>query len=513
MLRGFAKVLFVFIVVGHVPLCGAITQSAYVELPCTIPGTIREQAIIEFKGLAYFCSERAGFGKELHVSNGGEFGTTIVKDLDPGPGSSSPFGLFVYKNALFFFAETTATGYALWKTDGTSEGTTLVKSLPISISSAAFFNTATVGETRQGVFFQIANQLFRTNGTRSGTMLVDVSVTRGARSSGNIRNATTYIVLNDQLYFLTDSILFRLETSGRATQLANLPFHYESAGSGIYSRLGIFNGGFLLFADAPDNQFCFCIDQLWFSDGTAGGTRLLRSEEVIYPLGIIDSKLFFLDSQASALYSTTDGVSDTLIKNADFPGTRTVKYNSSLIFGDTQFGAWITDGTSEGTVQLPFSVPVGGARVNGIAYARTFRNRLIGDVWSSSPGSTSALWGSDGTVAGSVELTKDDSRLVRVTSAGAFYMRNKQELWITDGLTAGKKLKNVGLQLSSASFIEGHRLYAPTRLTYGDFFWHSDGTSAGTYLLKYRFEDGRPPFSGNGRLSINPAIDLLLEDE
>src|SRR5439155_5431040 len=73
----------------------------------------------------FFVASEAN-GRELWKSDGTAAGTVLVKDINPGPGDSSPDGLTNVNGTLFFAAFDPTTGRELWKSDGTAAGTVLV---------------------------------------------------------------------------------------------------------------------------------------------------------------------------------------------------------------------------------------------------------------------------------------------------------------------------------------------------------------------------------------------------
>jgi ELWxxDGT repeat protein len=68
-------------------------------------------------------------GWELWKTDGTALGTVMVKDIDPGPGDSTPSVLTEVNGTLFFAADLPATGFELWKSDGTEAGTLMVKDI------------------------------------------------------------------------------------------------------------------------------------------------------------------------------------------------------------------------------------------------------------------------------------------------------------------------------------------------------------------------------------------------
>lgn len=109
-----------------------ITEFQYFFTNRYVPG------LHEFNGELYFTPVDAPHGRELWKSDGTEFGTQIVADIDPGPASGlklgksfNPYGLpFVdypklesAGGLLYFTASDNGGNGSLWKTDGSEAGT------------------------------------------------------------------------------------------------------------------------------------------------------------------------------------------------------------------------------------------------------------------------------------------------------------------------------------------------------------------------------------------------------
>jgi ELWxxDGT repeat protein len=77
--------------------------------------------------LGHFSSRTSSPG-ELLRSDGTEAGTTLVKDIAPGPASSTSTA-FAVDGILLFAADDLVHGVELWRTDGTESGTFLVQDI------------------------------------------------------------------------------------------------------------------------------------------------------------------------------------------------------------------------------------------------------------------------------------------------------------------------------------------------------------------------------------------------
>ena len=64
-------------------------------------------------GYVYFAATSDLYGRELYRSDGTS--VTLVKDIHPGSGSSSPHSLTVYQNELFFAADDGMTGIEIYR--------------------------------------------------------------------------------------------------------------------------------------------------------------------------------------------------------------------------------------------------------------------------------------------------------------------------------------------------------------------------------------------------------------
>lgn len=88
--------------------------------------------LVALGGAVLFAAQDGRSGRELWRSDGTAAGTTLVKDIAPGPGvnaSSKPSQLIAAGGRVYFTADDGVHGTELWSTDGTPTGTTLVRDI------------------------------------------------------------------------------------------------------------------------------------------------------------------------------------------------------------------------------------------------------------------------------------------------------------------------------------------------------------------------------------------------
>jgi ELWxxDGT repeat protein len=118
-------------------------------------------------------------GQELYISDGTTTGTTRLKDINPGPDTSSPFYMTGFKGKTYFSADDGSHGSELWVTDGTEDGTQLFTDLNDGPTRSGVQDLTVVGDKLFFVSilpdddnFTVKTQLWMTDGTEAGTELV-----------------------------------------------------------------------------------------------------------------------------------------------------------------------------------------------------------------------------------------------------------------------------------------------------------------------------------------------------
>jgi len=302
---------------------------------------------------------------------------------------TDPQSLTAAGGKLFFVARTASAGLELWVSDGTRDGTRIVRNIRGGSSSARPFHLA---EFNGLLYFtatnaQYGSELWRSDGILANTTLV-ADLFPGPRG-GNPADLT---VLGGKLYFSAETLetgreLFASNGTGVGTQLVvdlNQTEAYAFSGAPFQIR----KVGKRLFFTAYDPVAGM---EYHTSDGTAAGTRLVTNLNPetpnlyaggIFPvvLGADDEMLFFYARvNATDLYlCRTDGTEAGTVKLLQLesaagrtystPSSAYLASNGILYFRlvDTTGSAalWRSDGTPQGTVQVRKDTSSGGEGFN-----------------------------------------------------------------------------------------------------------------------------------------------------
>ena len=164
-----------------------------------MPGTTQLTA---FGNTLYFTSNTGTNGTELWKSDGTSSGTVMVKDINSGSGSSSPYSLTAVGNTLYFQANNGTSGHELWKSDGTDSGTVMVKDINSGSGDSSPYSFTAVGNTLYFPAYDGINgrELWKSDGTDSGTVRVkDINSGSGSSSPYSIT------AVGDTLYFAANN--------------------------------------------------------------------------------------------------------------------------------------------------------------------------------------------------------------------------------------------------------------------------------------------------------------------
>jgi ELWxxDGT repeat protein len=340
----------------------------------------------------------------------------LVKDINPvaTPAGSEPTHLVNFGGAVLFFANDGVTGRHLWRTHGTAASNVQLS----SAGESGFADAMPLAVTERLYFFVSSHPLLSpaslwvTDGTAVGTFqLTDPSV-------GVVSLTRAWVASQGVLYFVA--------------------------------------------RDAEHGA------ELWRTDGTPGGTRLV---EDIRP-GPQDSDIRELTPyRGRSWFSVDDG-----------------QHGGAL---------WRSNGTEAGTALAVDPVPGSSSHV-GPEHIRAVGHRLTFFARSPGRGRVRQLWAGDGTTKGTHPVTSFSTRVNAALEAPVVHGnrlwfvandRFTRQLWVSDGTGRGTRML-LSMPFDSSSYslfgeqgLRGLFVFQwPTR-NQGVELWITDGTAQGTRIL------------------------------
>jgi ELWxxDGT repeat protein len=390
---------------------------------------------------------------------------------------------------VYFSASGPTTGTELWKTDGTAAGTVMVKDINPGPSGSTFSGLAAIGTK---VFFwasdATATKLWVSDGTDAGTQPL-------YQSPGGW--PTPIVDLNGKAVFIET-----LYTGGTALWQSNgTAAGTSSIALSGYASSAIAVAGSLVYFGVDTAVSGF---ELWRSDGTPTGTFMAKdiapgpSGAGVYNLLAVGNVLYF--ATEDSLWRSEGTEATTVLVPTDIRLYPWAALGDRVLLADESGGgiARISDGTAAGTSVLPIASgqPTNGADCGGPS-ARAVLGSMV--LFYANDGLHGCeLWKSDGTADGT-QLVKDINAGVQpsiidryphpslVLSGGSVYFQALDNeswgLWKSDGTTAGTvlvkrlpggQLENLTAVGATVFFTNGY----PWEL------WKTDGTLGGTVVVK-----------------------------
>jgi ELWxxDGT repeat protein len=464
----------------------------------------------------FFVALTPGLGTELWKSDGTTRGTAPLADLAPGAGSTEFYDFSVIGSRLYFVADAGSKGQELWTTDGTSRGTKVLTSFP---KAAAFWDSFFLFLPRTPLGTKI---VFRADDGRHGTELwVSDGTAKGTRllrdvcpgtCSGAVYSGT---VNGDRIFFRGNNSVQGVEpwvTDGtpEGTRIIR-DICRGTCSSGSYDFVAA--GGKVLFEaqDAPKG-----VSHLWRTDGTAAGTTRLTDvgESEDRRLGfnstVLGGALLFSarDEHGRELWRSDGTVAgtqlladiNTLDVGGSFPNHLKAVGDNVFFFADdgVRSGLFKSDGTDAGTSFVVAGDP-------GFDYPTELINSVAagGKLFMVLSSEEESLWRTDGTASGTLRLTPQGvrARFLHLHAVGdtVFFVGvdsdHGAELWKTDGTAAGTVLvkdiepgpgssPDTAFDPADFTTFQGRLYFTAYTSSQGRELWSSDGTEAGTVLLK-----------------------------
>ncbi len=500
-------------------------------------------------GVLYFRGYDPTIGNVLFRSDGTAAGTTAVVNANANPRPYEVNYFKVLNGKLIFQAYDSTNGYELWISDGTNAGTQLLKNINPS-SNHSFPNGFAIHGNK--LYFSATDsrgaELWVTDGTTVGTLLVKDINQSAPGSNSSPKNMYSW---NGKLYFTADDgtngrELWSSDGSGTGTVLVKDVFpgisdildtsNYGESNQPYFAGV---TGGLLFTANSPIYS-----QEMWVTDGTTNGTNLLVDAKVgpgySYSQNAVafNGKIYFSASSAyfgHELWSTdlTSGNTEQLIdiypgaasaldwnQYEDYSWNRMSKkmavYNGRLYFtartASTGWELWSTDGTAAGTSIVEDGLP--GANGYGASNLTVCGSNLFftGYINNSRIQGTTTLYklGSNGLPQQVITNTSAsypswDTGTMACTSNGLLIFSAYEqgvspssgyELWKSDGTAAGTVLvKDISTGTDSngnpngsditGMVAVGDKVYfrAYERLTGNYPIWSTDGTTSGTVKM------------------------------
>ena len=482
-----------FLLIAVITMAGAFSLPAQPRLVKDInvqisPVGSAPVGLASIGDVTFFIAKEAQTGHELWKTDGTERGTTLVRDIFPGPGSgmsTSSLSTYILGNRLIFVAAGAIDGLELWATDGTAHGTVQLTGFSAANPLAAF--GPAIGSN---MYFTAREdpssprELWQTDGTPAGTRRVlDRNSAIGRNNVSIIARHGSWLLFNGADG--TNTGIFATDGTTEGTRFV-APF---------IASFGASFGDAVLFVTTEDGKEW----KLMRTDGTSGGTTLIRAG--FTSLGrflVINGVSYFTGTDpvnGKELWRSDGTIGGTRLVADLTPGAEASQTELRAALGNrvllaTTGGLWISDGTAAGTHMVKAAPYVSGGAVSGTHFYFVTEDATYGRE----------LWKTDGTSEGT-SLVSDinpgssgsiDTADIVPRPGGVLFFANHRvtgsEPWITDGTTAGTRmLRNIAPDTHGGSYpsnlanVGGRLFFGATDGTAA--VWMSDGTTEGTSRL------------------------------
>jgi len=521
-------------------------------------------------GYIYFRADDGSHGYELWKTDGTATGTVMVKDINTGyttsggPNGSGPRNLCEVNGVLYFVAnnDPSLLDYALWKTDGTAAGTVLVNNMNI-------WNAFNIGSAESLTSFN--GMLYYTEAVNNVPAMYRVTPA-GVTELVQTINASRLTVIGSTLYYsgqlaASGAELWKIESGVTSIVKDIYPGTSSSGPDQLTDVNGILfftawdgvNGTELWKSDGTEAGTIMVKDittannistnkptqltnvngilffngytvannkELWKSDGTESGTMMVKdivpgsSSPGGNPVNMINNNgtLLFVSGVGDLWKSDGTEAGTVLVKDLNncltssnvpaLPGN-IVFYGAPVGTGNGNLELWISDGTAAGTMQLKniaIDNPESLVEISGYPRVAQRFAHANGQLFAAAKNSNSpksySLYSTLGTEVTTIKLNEyldvgagnpfpnDAANIGGKIYFGFSNTANGNELWKSDGTIAGTGIvKDIQAGTGSSvpenmTNVNGTIFFSASDGTTGTELWKSDGTAAGTILVK-----------------------------
>ncbi|MFY0673354.1 MAG: choice-of-anchor D domain-containing protein, partial [Bacteroidia bacterium] len=334
----------------------------------------------------------------------------------------------------------------------------------------------------QGVIGNMKSHLFLWDGSAITCLTKSLDLPAGS--------ITSIVIMKNEAYFLQNNVLCKSDGTVSGTQ--TLATFQKAPVSGEIIEL---NGKLIFGANSLAYD-----DELWVSDGTANGTKLLKDINVDFGTTSNSNPGNFIRLGNKVVFNATtlQGGSELYITDGTTNGTQLLKdirpgklgssptdmflFDSEVYFnaddGTNGTELWKTDGTASGTVLVKdINSGSGSSRASNFIEYKS-------DLYFTGTG---GLYKTDGTSSGTVNVSSnaaESSLSGYYVFGGSLYFEKDNYLWKSDGTSSGTSgVVSLGTNAGKVYFmgeLNSKMIWAHENLSTKMELWQSDGTSSGT---------------------------------